>query len=130
MHSFIESFNEFKVSLQIFFMSLITEAMHKMEFVRFVSKACALVGCQCCQIHLMVCCKKEDINIHTLVFRLAMEDMKRNYSKIYCARKNERKSSGSGVSQNGMHHIFWEIIYEVRLKSPKFILLLLGTVFV
>lgn len=100
-----------------------------MEFVQFVSETCALVGCQCCQIHLMLCYKK-DISIHTPNPRLEMADIKRNCSKIYCARKNEIKSSGSGVSQDGMHHVCWKMIYEVELKCPKFTLLLLGTVFV
>lgn len=78
----------------------------------------------------MACYKKKDINTHTPMFGLAMADMKRNRSKIYCARKNEIKTSSSGVSQNGMHHIYWEMIYEVQLKCPKFMLLLLRAGFV
>lgn len=75
-------------------------------------------------------CYKKNINIHTPNSRLAMADIKRNCSKIYYARKNYIKSSVSGVSQDEIHYICWEMIYEVELKCPKFILLLLGTVFV
>lgn len=57
-----------------------------MEFVQFVSENCALVGCQHCQSHLVLCYKK-DINVHTPNSRLAMADVKKNCSKIYCARK-------------------------------------------
>lgn len=62
--------------------------------------------------------------------RLPVVDIKKNCSKTYCARKNEIKCSGSGVCQNGMYHICQQMIYEVELKCPKYILLLFGTVFV